>query len=708
MQKIEIAILLLLPLIFVYGEFLYISEARKQSAGLRGNKETDKIYFETKLEKKYPSTTVIDVFRIVITVIFLLCVALVVTAAMCKYAMEAVTELYKLTDSIPGIMFTGLLGLIACLGIFAKWQKVEYVAFELNDIIEKSSTVRNLKCIAGGSIAGFVFQVLGSDFNYFEIIIFSQCALLIDYAIFLVLFFCITYQFIDICLGHNMEKRMLKLLYKNFWYESNKEISVDKQNTSYMMQITYLINEYINLSHNKRIKSIKTVKYNTNLIRGERNNRLKTRSLFISFIFMSTIVFIIFIYLLSYSFKYTGVFAVFYVMFGIQFWIVGLLYEPLSMMLVRVVYGKCGYEIAYGEKGQKYTYVNDGNNSGIFFKYINIIRSIMAYADMLGKENEGIKKYFEEECHKFYSSEKDIELINILLKWIFTDKEDKQLKSVSEADGGVARYAREFIKDCFYTHPDLEMEIAQEKSMWTKKKMVKKIKNTRNTNNILIFIAIILVVVVALIVASLYIKDECWKDLFMSLIGAMIGGIFTTIGVIISLRVEQERQANILRIERMPLLDFKTYSTTLETLENNQIFSIMEDGVCTSAFPAETDKVYTGFVISLANNNPAFNVHIYNAIIDDGFTRKNYDVNNPMEVRLVGSEQLKIMIYYMAYNEAVKKDCNQNISGVIQLKYEDVFGNQYVQEIPVIFTENSMEQKMEIRTIGQAKYIGKK
>lgn len=186
----------------------------------------------------------------------------------------------------------------------------------------------------------------------------------------------------------------------------------------------------------------------------------------------------------------------------------------------------------------------------------------------------------------------------------------------------------------------------------------------------------------------------------------IICGMFTIVGVIIGLRLEHNRQIEIMRLDRMPILGFKTYSVSLGTLGDDQIFSIHKDSLCTSGFPGDKpDKLYTGMAVSLANNNSAFNVYISHAVIDDNFERTDYGANNPLEVRLVSGEELRVMICYMAYSEAVRNGCTMNISGTIQFRYQDVFGNEYSQDVPVIFTELHDKQVMEIRTVGQVKLL---
>ena len=182
--------------------------------------------------------------------------------------------------------------------------------------------------------------------------------------------------------------------------------------------------------------------------------------------------------------------------------------------------------------------------------------------------------------------------------------------------------------------------------------------------------------------------------------------MFTIVGVIIGLRLEHNRQIEIMRLDRMPILGFKTYSVSLGTLGDDQIFSIHKDSLCTSGFHGDKpDKLYTGMAVSLANNNSAFNVYISHAVIDDNFERTDYGANNPLEVRLVSGEELRVMICYMAYSEAVRNGCTMNISGTIQFRYQDVFGNEYSQDVPVIFTELHDKQVMEIRTVGQVKLL---
>lgn len=158
--------------------------------------------------------------------------------------------------------------------------------------------------------------------------------------------------------------------------------------------------------------------------------------------------------------------------------------------------------------------------------------------------------------------------------------------------------------------------------------------------------------------------------------------------------------------DRLPILAFKTYSVSLVTLGDDQIFSIYKDGICTSGFSGEEPyKLYTGVAVSMANNNPAFNVHIRHAAIEDNFERTDYGANNPLEVRLVGTEELRVMICYMAYSEAVQNGCTMNIPGTIQFGYQDIFGNEYSQDVPVIFSEIHGKQNMEIRTVGQGRLL---
>lgn len=59
----------------------------------------------------------------------------------------------------------------------------------------------------------------------------------------------------------------------------------------------------------------------------------------------------------------------------------------------------------------------------------------------------------------------------------------------------------------------------------------------------------------------------------------------------------------------------------------------------------------------------------------------------------------------MAYSEAVQNGCTMNIPGTIQFGYQDIFGNEYSQDVPVIFSEIHGKQNMEIRTVGQGRLL---
>lgn len=597
------------------------------------------------------------------------------------------------------------MGVVACLGIFAKWVKIDCIVFDLKDIYQKVPIVDKMKKIIVYSVVTFAISIINKFRLITELHISFYIILIVYFLCFLYNIFYIIFQFIDICTDNMIEKKMLNLMYQNFWYDDTKIVNREKNNEFYKMQIGYLLRQYTNLSRKNKIKSITNIHYDTNIyydtniFQKQRAVRLKIRSTIISLSFIAVWIVIVYFSLKAYNFRYLNLYIIFWGVFIIQYVMLSLFYSPFSTIIVRIIYKKCSYEIQYEKVRKKFSYIYDGRKTGIFTKYINAVRNIMAYAE-LTKKDDDIRNYFQAECYKLEEDGNNMNVINALLAWIFSDNKEKQLKNIIKNSDAQCRYAIEFIKDCYYMCEKQNTTLIGEKHM-SKKKNLK-----RRSKSDIISIIVLAIIGIILIVTCIFTKDTAYGQLFMELTGVVLGGIFTIVGVIIGLRSEHNRQVEILRLDRMPILAFKTYSVSLVTLGDDQIFSIYKDGICTSGFPGdEPDKLYTGVAVSLANNNPAFNVHIRQAAIEDNFERTDCGANNPLEVRLVGTEELRVMICYMAYSEAVQNGCTMNIPGTIQFGYQDIFGNEYSQDVPVIFSENHGKQNMEIRTVGQGRLL---
>lgn len=696
-------------LVFVAGEIFYIHEGKKQIKSAEQPGGEEKFYYGRRTNRKDLCSS--SSWAEIVFGIIMFCMAVINISALftgiLDYAQIAPNDKWdSFVSAIPGIMLTVLITLITCLGVFAKWVKTEYIVFELRDIFARLPIAEKLKRMSGCTGLVFMFQAADSiNFKENGGLSFSQAAIVVCFFAYLFMLFPLIYHFIDILIGNRVEQLMLKNLYQNFSFKEIQKIDVNEDNKNYKMQIQFLLDEYIRLSHTKKIKSIKNIDFDTNLKQSQRNKRLRRRSVMTAVTFLFFWLFLSGIYLIMRNFYidlciYISICFVFIV----QFVVVGLLNSGLSDVLIIILYGRAGYDISRGKSGRRHAYVGDYVwRKNIFFCYVSTIKSLMAYAVMVhGQQN--IQQFFEEECKKRCQEDEDYKLIIELLNYIFNNHQPLQRTAGRKQICGMEVYADEFIRDCFYIHTKSELVSVQEGKTVDKEKVIRKKKSVWYGWRV---VAILVIAVVILVLSCVFINNIIWKELSVGLIGALVGGIFTISGVMLTLRSEYERQSDLVRLDRMPLLAFRTYNVSLETLGDSQIFSIAEQGILTSGFPEDECKLYTGIAISLGNGNPAFNVHILDAKIDDGMNRQDYGANNPLEIRLVGNEELEIMICYMAYDKAVQHGCSVNISGVLQVAYEDIFGNQYIQDVPVIFTDDGKCQKMEITTLGQAKYKGR-
>lgn len=185
------------------------------------------------------------------------------------------------------------------------------------------------------------------------------------------------------------------------------------------------------------------------------------------------------------------------------------------------------------------------------------------------------------------------------------------------------------------------------------------------------------------------------REMWIGFIGAVIGGAFTLLGVMITIFKQDEVENEQRRLENMPILGFDLSAT-----EDNfdSVLTYTNDGLITSGFP-DLEKIdVIGIKIKTINDCPVFNFTIGGCSIN-GKEVFVTDAFNPAERRLVAGE-----VMHLVFNYA--ENLHQNIFCMIRFQYEDIFGNKYYQDFPFIYLESYMggdrlKQIIEIRDIKQ-------
>ena len=93
------------------------------------------------------------------------------------------------------------------------------------------------------------------------------------------------------------------------------------------------------------------------------------------------------------------------------------------------------------------------------------------------------------------------------------------------------------------------------------------------------------------------------REMWIGLIGAVLGGAFTLIGVLITLYHQKESNEENRRLEYMPILGFEAI---MSETDPELILTITEEGVITSGFFCLKQKICSQIEIKTINHNCVF------------------------------------------------------------------------------------------------------
>lgn len=188
------------------------------------------------------------------------------------------------------------------------------------------------------------------------------------------------------------------------------------------------------------------------------------------------------------------------------------------------------------------------------------------------------------------------------------------------------------------------------------------------------------------------------REMWIGLIGAIIGGMCTFFGVLITIFRQEEAEREQKRLENMPILGFEL---GVENDDFDMILTYTSDGLITSGFPDFERMEVTCIKIKSVNGCPIFNFTIEGCSIN-GEEIFLTDAFNPSKSRIVAGEKIS---YIFNYAEELKR----NIFCLVRFSYEDILGNRYYQDLPFIYMERSiptddkqLKQIIQIRDIKQS------
>lgn len=174
------------------------------------------------------------------------------------------------------------------------------------------------------------------------------------------------------------------------------------------------------------------------------------------------------------------------------------------------------------------------------------------------------------------------------------------------------------------------------------------------------------------------------REMWIGFIGAVIGGAFTFLGVLVTLYNQESAFEEEKRLENMPIIGF-----TLEDGYNGErsesssevdaFISYYDDEMTTSCFSVVEKKVFYIIKVKTLNNLCAFNLTVEGCAIN-GREIKCGSAFNIIKMRVGVGEFANFVFDYA-------NSLDINIFCLLRFSYEDVFGNRYYQDLPFIYDE---------------------
>ena len=173
-------------------------------------------------------------------------------------------------------------------------------------------------------------------------------------------------------------------------------------------------------------------------------------------------------------------------------------------------------------------------------------------------------------------------------------------------------------------------------------------------------------------------------DMWVGFIGALIGGIFTMLGVMLTLKFQNSSDEEKIRLENMPILKFKISYGAITDYDMDGIFTLNGNDVLTTDFPTDENKEYPIISVELANDKPAFDVYLESAItIEHKTDVRRHPCYAPAKYRLVSDENISYMFWIKDYGQY----SSANVLGLMRISYSDLFGYKYYQDMEFSYDE---------------------
>lgn len=425
---------------------------------IKKDKENADYYFGKNVEKQSnplrEETSVSDVILMII-----ICSPIVLFVLLIIYGIFDSNEVRTVCKGVlpyinefPGIMITTYITFITFLGIFIKWDNKKFIVCELDKVVEEYGIYHKLKKMLLLVVGAYIFLILSGILSSKKVICHNpavvyviESIVLACFLVYMIHFVSIIWFILDLLFGNTTEKRTLDVLYRIF---RNTEIEpAGGKIDSHVLenQINYLLDKYMKYSKKVNKNQVEKINFDTN-IKLNRFEVLKRRSIIICSFFHG-----IFIMLYEYANGW-GLAIKIGATYSVVLFLVACSCSELATAFIEIIYGKRGYEIILDKKIMNKRYVCEYAicKKGVWHKYINSIKNIVAFAEIIGQTNNRdilcqILDYIQERCRE--DEKLKIVLIIIDYKWNWKKKKNIDVGLLEVDKEKYGEFAKAFITD---------------------------------------------------------------------------------------------------------------------------------------------------------------------------------------------------------------------------------------------------------------------
>lgn len=174
----------------------------------------------------------------------------------------------KYVDDLPEIMLSSFLTILTLVYIIGEWGKENYIIYSIDNIIERYRIREKLTFMLGlvgiQYISFFAAGVFQNVPNKYRLYIMAKVSMLAVFLYFLILVIYIAFLMIDIFLGNQTQRKMLKELYVDIRTDLLLRNESDIKKEFVLESLEYLVEEYEKEADKVDLVVLKNIEYKRN------------------------------------------------------------------------------------------------------------------------------------------------------------------------------------------------------------------------------------------------------------------------------------------------------------------------------------------------------------------------------------------------------------------------------------------------------------